>query len=117
MLTRSPMITSSSTSCDLIAVTARRNKSVAYVRSWPGNCVSRVPKWMSARMANRAVGMPKGLEQLVEDLVDRHLHAREDRRVALRVLAALSLAQLHHQVEKVLRLVRLERDDEVLVQA
>ena len=41
--------------------------------------------------------------------------AGERRRVAQRVEAGLRLAQLHHEVEEVAGLVRLERDDELLV--
>src|SRR4051794_39999586 len=55
------------------------------------------------------------LEQLIQDVLHRLLHAGEDRRVSDGVLAALGLAQLHHEVEEVLGLFGLEGDDEVLV--
>ena len=55
------------------------------------------------------------LEQLVQNVLHRHLHAGKDRRIALGVFAALGLAQLHHQVQEILGLLGLEGDDEVLV--
>ena len=53
--------------------------------------------------------------QAVQRLADAHGDAGEDRRIAQGVHAGLRLSQLHHQVQEVARLVRLERDDELLV--
>src|SRR3972149_1699730 len=56
-----------------------------------------------------------GGAQRVQRLPQAHGDAGEDRRVAERVGARLRLPQLHHEVEEVGGLVRLEGDDELLV--
>src|SRR3989454_2165614 len=58
---------------------------------------------------------PMSDPQGVEHLLRRGEDTREDRRFPLRVLARLARAELHDEVEEVERVVRLERQHELLV--
>src|SRR5207245_2200490 len=61
------------------------------------------------------VSDPMSDPQGVEHLLRRGQDACEDRRLPLRVLARLARAEFHHEVEEVERIVRLERQHELLV--
>src|SRR3989338_4893165 len=66
-------------------------------------------------LRNSTVSVRSSGAEIMQDLRERLGDAREDRGVAQSVDAALRLAQLHHEVEEILRFVRLERHDEFLV--
>ena len=51
--------------------------------------------------------------QLRDDRVNGRFGAREHRRVPLRVEARLRIRQPTHQIDELLRVIRVERDDEV----
>src|SRR5271157_5137629 len=58
---------------------------------------------------------PASLPQPVQHLFRRHPDARKDRSIFERVYADFRLAQLLHQVQKILREIRLEGHHELLV--
>src|SRR3989442_2210286 len=73
-----------------------------------------------SRSDSGARGTPPGSDPMsdpqgVEHLLRRGQDTGEDRRLALRVLARLARAELHHEVEEVERVVRLERQHELLI--
>src|SRR5688572_10519786 len=55
------------------------------------------------------------VRQLRENRVHGRLRAREHRRVPLRVKARLRITQPPHQIDELLRVIRVERDHEVLI--
>ena len=98
---------------------------IVYPEGEPCNCGQRGCAEAYASAANTARRARAAIEAVVLDIArraeagqrfrQRHGDAGEGRRVAQRVLARFGVAQLHHQVEKVLRAVGLERNDELLV--
>src|SRR5712692_4766467 len=73
-----------------------------------------------SRSDSGARGTPPGSDpmsdpQRVEHLLRRGQDTREDRRLPLRVLARLARTELHHEVEEVERVVRLEGQHELLI--
>src|SRR2546425_6994542 len=73
-----------------------------------------------SRSDSGARGTPPGSDPMsdpqgVEHLLRRGQDTGEDRRLALRVLARLARAELHHEVKEVQRIVRLERQHELLI--
>src|SRR4051812_9848087 len=66
-----------------------------------------------AHRASQGRGSLIHVRQLREDRVDGRLRAREHRRVALGVEARLRVPQAPHQIDELLRIVRVERDHEI----